>query len=119
MVFASAPNDTGKGTRTSPARVPKGCTVKYKSSMSFATPVAVSVAAFMIAYTEGKWPDRQWIIKPRNPEGITRILKFISVDTDVYDWVSPTWYLARVSEDKIMGDIKQSLGCRYCEAARQ
>ncbi|KAF2963128.1 hypothetical protein GQX73_g10440 [Xylaria multiplex] len=157
MVFASASNDGGEGSRTYPAKYPgvvcahsttwqgskaernpgleedrnfsfvgelvrpiwpaksprDDSRMKYKSGTSFATPVAVSVAAFMIGYIRKKRPETptfEWLIKPWSPQGILIIFKVMAMRIDGYDWVSPTRYLKYTKEEKIMGDLLQYLG---------
>ncbi|KAI1826112.1 hypothetical protein F4861DRAFT_499199 [Xylaria intraflava] len=84
--------------------------MKYKSGTSYAAPVAVSVAAFMIGYIRKKMPDYAWVIKPWSPEGILTIFRMMAVRIDGYDWVSPTRYLKYTKEVKIIGDLQQYLG---------
>jgi len=91
--------------------VPKDCIIDYKSGTSFATPVAVSIAAFMIAYIEKNWPNCSWVIEPRSPEGVMKIFKLMSTKIGGYDWVSPTKYM-KVNKDKRFGDLQETLGCR-------
>ncbi|KAI1110422.1 peptidase S8/S53 domain-containing protein [Nemania sp. NC0429] len=154
MVFASASNDGGEGSRTYPAKysgvicahsatwrgskaernpgLEEGhnfsfvgehvrpiwpaknsrdeSRMKYKSGTSYAAPVAVSVAAFMIGYIRKKMPDHPWVIKPWSPEGISTIFRMMAVKIDGYDWVSPTRYLKYTKEGKILGDLEQYIG---------
>lgn len=154
MVFASASNDGGEGSRTYPAKYSgvvcahsatwqgskangnpgleggrnfsfvgeyvrpiwpvknpsNDNRMKYKSGTSYAAPVAVSVAAFMIGYIRKKKPGYAWVIKPWSPEGILTIFRMMAVRIDGYDWVSPTRYLKYTKEEKIMGDLQQYLG---------
>ncbi|KAF7537785.1 hypothetical protein G7054_g3488 [Neopestalotiopsis clavispora] len=154
MVFASASNDGGEGSRTYPAKYSNvvcahsatyngskseynpgleegrnfsfvgehvrpiwsaetrtgDSRMKYASGTSYATPVAVSVAAFMIGYIRKKMPDYIWTIKPWSPQGILIIFELMATEMDRYDWVSPTRYMKYTKEEKIMGDLKQYLG---------
>lgn len=154
MVFASASNDGGEGSRTYPAKYPEvicahtatwrgnkselnpgreedrnfsfvgehvrpiwpakapkdETKIDYKSGTSYATPVAVSVAAFMIGYIRKKMPDFAWVIKPWSPRGMLAIFRMMAVNIDGYDWVSPTRYLKYTKEAKIIGDLQQHLG---------
>jgi subtilisin family serine protease len=154
MVFASASNDGGEGSRTYPAKYPRVVCVhsatwqgkvsdfnpgpeghdnftvvgekvrptwrskpttepgitRYKSGTSYATPVAVAVAAFMIGYIRKQWPDYPWVTKPWSPEGITRIFQLMSKRIDGHDWISPTRYIKHTRLEKIEGDLKQYLG---------
>ncbi|KAI0401306.1 hypothetical protein F4802DRAFT_619006 [Xylaria palmicola] len=153
MIFASASNDGGEGSRTYPAKYPgvvcahsatwrgskaernpgleKGLNfsfvgeyvrptwssthssgdgrVAYRSGTSYAAPVAVSVAAFMIGYIRKKMPNVKWVIKPWSPEGILKIFELMSVKIDGYDWVSPTRYMVHTKKEKIEGDLLQFL----------
>ncbi|KAL6408085.1 hypothetical protein AUP68_08458 [Ilyonectria robusta] len=154
VVFASASNDGGDGSRTYPAKYARVVCVhsatwqgkvsgfnpgpegyhnftvvgekvrpiwrskapteaggmKYKSGTSYATPVAVSIAAFMVGYIRKRWPDYPWVTNPRSPEGIARIFQLMSKRTDGYDWISPTRYIKYTRAEKIEGDLKQYLG---------
>jgi hypothetical protein len=154
MVFASASNDGGEGSRTYPAKylrvvcvhsatwrgkasdsnpgleehdnfsvvgeevrpiwpskAPKEAGgMKYKSGTSYATPVAVSIAVFMIGYIRKRWPNYPWVTKPWSPEGITIIFRLMSKPIDGYDWVSPTRYIKYTRAEKIEGDLKHYLG---------
>lgn len=156
LVFASASNDGGEGSRTHPARISSvicahsatyngrrsefnpgtqqthnfsfvgehvrplwglrsetatmNTGITYKSGTSYATPVAVCVAAFMIGYIEKKMPNYPWVIQPCSPEGITQIFQMMAVKMDVYDWVSPIRFFKHTMEEKIQADLKQQLG---------
>lgn len=136
MIFASASNDGGEGSRTYPAKypqvisaystncqgnksafnpspekgrnfsfvgehvrpiwplkTPKGSTkMEYKSGTSYATAVAVSIAAFMIDYIRKNWPDQNWGVNPESSNGIQKIFAMMAKERDGYDWVSPTRY---------------------------
>ncbi|KAI0197476.1 hypothetical protein F4808DRAFT_473817 [Astrocystis sublimbata] len=134
MVFASASNDGGEGSRTYPAKYDKvicahsaTCQgskaernpgleedrnfsfVGEHSGTSYAAPVAVAVAAFMIGYIQKKMPGHAWVIKPWSPEGILIIFKLMATNIDGYELVSPTRYLKYTEEDKIRGDLQQYL----------
>lgn len=159
IVFASASNDGGEGSRTCPAKYagvicahattwrgnkselnpgreegpnfsfvgehvrpiwkPEPAKVaskreetkmEYKSGTSYATPVAVSVAAFMIGYIRKNMPDFAWVIKPWSPRGILAIFRMMAVNIDGYEWVSPTRYLIYTKEVEIIGNLQQHLG---------
>jgi len=90
----AAPNFSFVGEEIRPiwprktAKVPER--MKYKSGTSFATPVAVSVAALMIGYIEQKFPQKKWRIKPQSPEGVAKIFDLMKTKIGDYDWVSPT-----------------------------
>ncbi|ETS84479.1 hypothetical protein PFICI_02504 [Pestalotiopsis fici W106-1] len=84
--------------------------MKYASGTSYASPVAVSVAAFMIGYIQKEMPEYPWVIKPWSPEGIMAIFDMMASRVDGYDWVSPTRYLKYTKKAKIVGDLQQYLG---------
>lgn len=163
VVFASASNERGEGSRTYPASIPhvicvhsatcqgqgSACNpvletqqrnysfvgehvrpawgpgphtagdsiaLTYRSGTSYATPVAVSVAAFMIGYIHKKMPDHPWRIKPWSPFGIEAIFNMMAVKEGEYDWVSPTRYMEHTIEEKIQADLKQKLGAHVRRA---
>jgi hypothetical protein len=87
---------------------------EYRSGTSFATPVAVSIAALMIFYIEtyvpppaGAWPPHA---KPRSVEGMERIFKLMA-GGGPGPWfrISPQWYFDNVKDYKIWADIQNSL----------
>jgi hypothetical protein len=82
---------------------------EYKSGTSFATPVAVSIAAFMISYVRKKLPEYPWRVKPWSPSGMTIIFRMMTEKRDGYDWVSPKRYLRYASKDEILVDLKRRL----------
>jgi len=84
----------------------------YDSGTSFATPVAVSITAFMIAYIQKKWPDHNWIMNLSSTAGIRSIFGVISDDFDGYDWVSPMRYFDDTDEGKVFEDLKHELDFR-------
>jgi hypothetical protein len=82
---------------------------KYLSGTSIATPVAVSIAAFMVAYIRRKLPDYHWNIMPCSPKGMQKILTMMAHDRDGYDWVSPEWFFAKYTEEQIEANLKKKL----------
>ncbi|CZR58257.1 uncharacterized protein PAC_08148 [Phialocephala subalpina] len=84
--------------------------LQYKSGSSYATPVALSIAAFMIGYIRKRWPDHPWVAEPCSPEGIATIFELMSKKIDGYDWISPTRYLKYNKAMKVQGDIMQKFG---------
>lgn len=94
-----------------PGRDPRGAWgYKLKSGTSFATPVAVCIAAFMITYVRGKMPDHaRWRINPKSSQGIKEIFRIMATNSDGYDWISPSGYFFRKSEETIQGEIKDKL----------
>ncbi|KAH7127244.1 peptidase S8/S53 domain-containing protein [Dendryphion nanum] len=156
MVFASASNDGGEGSRTYPAKYERVICIHssnwqgknsgfnpgrlgendnfstvgehirptwdpntaepvtamtYKHGTSYATPVAVSIAAFMIAYIRKTMSHQQWRIEPWSPEGIIIVFRIMKKDMDRYDWISPTWFMNDTNEKLIQGQLIQNL-CR-------
>lgn len=82
----------------------------YESGTSYATPVAVSIAAFMIAFIQIKgWDNWAWMYPPASPQGIVRIFQMMSVKADGYDWVSPTRFVKYNSMKYIEGQLEHKL----------
>lgn len=82
----------------------------YRTGTSYAVPVAVSIAAFMVAYIHCKAPDSvNWNIKPQSPQGLREIFEALVVrgKYQKYDWVSPYERL-RDNRD-ILSEIKKRL----------
>ena len=151
MIYASASNMGGNGSRTYPAKYPgvicvhsathegnkstfnpdpegldnfsfvgefirptwepfkRESSMSYKSGTSFATPVAVSVAAFMIAYIRKNMPNQQWRIKPWSCIGMQIIFRLMKKRRDNYDWISPIRYMKETNPGKIKEDLFQEL----------
>ncbi|KAH6869556.1 peptidase S8/S53 domain-containing protein, partial [Thelonectria olida] len=84
---------------------------KHMSGTSFATPVAVSIAAFMVGYIQRKMPNYDWNVEPLSPEGIQIIFRMMSRGNkrDGYDWISPQWFFTKNIEGKIQQDLIQEL----------
>lgn len=83
---------------------------EYKTGTSYAVPVAVSTAAFMVAYIRCKAPDSvNWNIPPQSPEGLRRIFKAMVTKgkNPTYEWVSPFNCLGNSSD--FICTIKKSL----------
>jgi hypothetical protein len=85
--------------------------MKYESGTSYATPVALAIAALMIDFIKVKgWADTwQWMYPPWTPQGMERIMKLMSVKEYGYDWVSPTRYFKQTHMDDIETDLKKAL----------
>ena len=63
--------------------------MRYMSGTSFATPVAVSIAAFMIGFVQKGMPQcSEWTHPPQSYEGMKRIFDLLSEERDAYDWVN-------------------------------
>jgi hypothetical protein len=87
----------------------KGKELDYQSGTSFAVPVAVTIAIFIIRYIEKKWPDREWQVAPSTREGLAKIFGLMSLDkAGGYRWVSPVAFLNREEEEQI-GDLTEQL----------
>ena len=82
---------------------------KHLSGTSIATPVAVSVAVFMINYIRKGMAEYHWNIKPWSPQGMQKIFRMMAHDRDGYDWVSPEWYFTQNTEEQIRADLKKKL----------
>ncbi|RSM01128.1 hypothetical protein CDV31_011492 [Fusarium ambrosium] len=102
----------GKDIRPTWPKKPRDTTMKYRNGTSFATPVAVAFAAFMIGYIQIQCPDRRWITRPRSPEGITTIFRVMMERKGDYDWISPTRYLALNKRVTIEGQLVDRLMSR-------
>lgn len=88
---------------------------KYMSGTSFATPVAVSIAAFMVGYIQKEMPDYAWNVEPLSPEGMRTIFRMMSSQRTEYDWISPEWFFNRYNEGKIKEDLAQELRAKRKE----
>lgn len=86
-------------------------TMKHMSGTSFATPVAISIAAFMVGYIQREMPDYGWNTEPLSPQGMRKIFRMMSRENkrDSYDWISPEWFFANYSKDKIKQDLVHEL----------
>jgi hypothetical protein len=83
---------------------------KYLSGTSIATPVAVSIAVFMISYIRKQLPEYHWDIPPCSPEGMQKIFDIIAHDRNGYNWVNPEWYLTGDNrEEEIKAKLKVEL----------
>lgn len=84
--------------------------MEYKTGTSFATAVAVSVAAFMIGYIRKEMKGYTWRVEPCSPDGIRTIFQRMAKSIGDYDWVSPIRHFNRNSEELIQAELKQYLG---------
>lgn len=84
---------------------------KYLSGTSIATPVAVSVAVFVINYIRKNLPEHRWNIKPCSPVGMRKIFEVIAHKRDGYDWVSPGYHFTgdENREEEIKARLKAAL----------
>ncbi|CAN9186583.1 unnamed protein product [Alternaria alternata] len=60
--------------------------MKRMSGTSFATPVAISIAVFMIGYIRKHIPDHQWNVPPLSIHGINIIFRLLS-DGNQQGWI--------------------------------
>jgi subtilisin family serine protease len=84
---------------------------KRMTGTSFATPVAVALAAFLIAYVQQEIPDLNTAIEIKSYEGITnifRLLRKTNSRRDGYDLITPFPFF-RLSHSKICEDLKLAL----------
>lgn len=82
---------------------------RYMSGTSFATPVAVAIAAFMVGYIEKTMPEYMWNIKPMSLEGMRKIFRLMSCRRQEYDWICPQWFFDEYSEGQIRHNIMRML----------
>jgi hypothetical protein len=85
--------------------------VKYLSGTSIATPVAVSVAIFMLNYIKKELGEYHWNIKPWSPKGMRKIFAMMAHTRAGYDWVSPEWFFSgdQNHEETIKAKLKSEL----------
>ncbi|KAH4943252.1 hypothetical protein HBI24_120660 [Parastagonospora nodorum] len=82
----------------------------YRDGTSYATPVAVAFAAFMIGFIHTKgWAEWPWLYAPSSPIGVKRILEMMSGRTEVYRWVSPTRFFKYTRMEFIEIMLKETL----------
>lgn len=86
---------------------PSGTTMKLMSGTSFATPVAVAVAAFMNGYIRRKFPQHfELSNQTRTFDGMTLLFRMMAESRDGYDWVGPPHYFeSRSGSEIIVQDI--------------
>lgn len=85
---------------------------EYVSGTSFATPVAVSIAIFMLGYIHKEMKQIDWQIQPKSPQGITKIFRMLAKQRGDYDWVSPTRYFKDNDKEFILAKLKRELAWR-------
>ncbi|KAH6714536.1 hypothetical protein BKA61DRAFT_734979 [Leptodontidium sp. MPI-SDFR-AT-0119] len=78
----------------------------YQSGTSMATPVAVSIAAFMIGYLRKYAEGHNWGIDPWTPLGMQAIFQKMKEDRDGYEWISLQRYFR---QKKTVGEVLRSL----------
>ncbi|CAI7601654.1 unnamed protein product [Penicillium glandicola] len=82
---------------------------RYMSGTSFATPIAISIAVFMVGYIKKHMSKFDFNVPPLSPRGIRTILKYLSDEKDDYDWLSLQLFFMRYSLPKIEADLVQLL----------
>ena len=84
---------------------------KYLSGTSIATPVAVSVAVFMINYIRKNLAEYHWNYEPCSPVGMRKIFEVVAHERGDYDWVSPVYHFAggKNHEDRLKADLRLAL----------
>lgn len=81
----------------------------YESGTSMATPVAVSIAAFMIGYLRKYADGHRWGIDPWTQTGMQAIFEKMKEDRGGYEWISLQRYFR---QKKTVGDVLRSLNKR-------
>jgi hypothetical protein len=85
---------------------------KRKSGTSYATPVAVSIAAFTIGYIRMHLRDLGWNTDPMSPEGMRTIFDMMSKENrkEGYDLIYPKRFFKTKEPSLIREMLKQELG---------
>lgn len=84
---------------------------RYKTGTSFAVPVAICIAAFMIAYLEHHAKGCQtWLFPPSTAPGVRSMFRVMAEGSRFpdHDWISPSGYLRGKRPEGIvssMGDV--------------
>lgn len=103
----------GEGIKSSwPMRREGDVGYKRMSGTSFATPVAVSIAAFAIGYIRMNLGDFGWNTDPMSPGGVRNIFSVISEGNrkEGYDLVYPQRFFKAYDPNQIREKIKDALG---------
>ena len=87
-------------------------TYRYMSGTSFATPVAVAIAAFAIGYIRVHLRDFGWNTDPQSPEGVRALFNLMAKDNkrDKYDMVFPTAFFNKFDQETIRMKLVLELG---------
>ncbi|KAF7532042.1 hypothetical protein G7054_g8323 [Neopestalotiopsis clavispora] len=85
---------------------------RRRSGTSFATPVAVATAAFMVEYLHRTLEDHYWEIKPLSPLGIKKIFLQMSHKRYHHRWIDLGWYFSEHDQEYIRQHMKHHLGAR-------
>lgn len=83
---------------------------KHQTGTSFATAVAVSIAAFMIGYVHQHMPEYKWNTKPWEPDGMVKIFQILKDAREGYDWVCPERYIRSLKVEPIKPRLLRELG---------
>lgn len=110
----------GEGIKSAwPVCLGEGTGKQRMSGTSFATPVAVSIAAFWIGYirTRKQLKGLGWNKKPQSPEGVKAIFNMLSEGpdnkSDGYDLISTRKFVTRNRESLICEMLMQRLGAYH------
>ena len=83
---------------------------RYMSGTSIATPVAVTVAAFMIGFIRKNMLKHvDWCVMPETFLGMCRLFRMMAEFRDNYDWVNLLGYFEHRDENTIMQEIQHKL----------
>lgn len=84
---------------------------KYMSGTSFATPVAVAIAASMIGYIKKEIGASAWGLEPTSPDGVRKLFRLMKIKREDYDFVSPARFFKDCGDDEglVKGLIKREL----------
>ena len=76
--------------------------MKLMSGTSFATPVAIVIAVFMIGYIRKNMPNYQWDVEPLSIEGVRIIFRTLSFENarDGYDFLSTEYLFAKYNDER-------------------
>jgi Subtilase family len=103
----------GDGIRSSwPIRREGDSKHRHMSGTSFATPVAVSIAAFAIGYIRMKLSDLEWNTDPMSPDGVRTIFYEMSKGNrkEGYDLVFPTRFFNSLRAPMVRETLIDALG---------
>src|SRR5204862_442684 len=82
----------------------------YQSGTSMATPVAVSIAAFMIGYLRKYAEDHRWGINPWTPLGMQAIFQKMKEDRGEYEWISlQRYFRQKKTVEGVLRSLKKRL----------
>lgn len=88
--------------------VPGGCDLKTKSGTSFATPIAVGIAAFVIEYSRQRIMDEFVLDRLRQPGGMKQVFRLMQSVRGGYQYLAP-WDYFRKEEVFVIQSILNAL----------